>query len=86
MRSTWASRSSSTFFSRSCVIGRGVCTFSICSAIALASKTPTQMGRMRSPASSRRMMIGMLVMGSIIRPLTVISISIRPPSDAAIRI
>ena len=30
--------------SRSCVIGRGVETFSICSAMALASGTPTQIG------------------------------------------
>ena len=34
-----------TFFSRSCVIGRGVWTFSIWSAMALASKTPTQIGQ-----------------------------------------
>ena len=37
------------FRSRSCVIGRGVATFSICSAIALASKMPTQIGSTRSP-------------------------------------
>ena len=42
-----ALRSQMTFFSKSCVIGRGVVTFSICSAIALASKTPTQMGSTR---------------------------------------
>ena len=44
--------------SRSCVIGRGVATFSICSAMALASKMPTQIGRTRSPSLSFRMTIG----------------------------
>ena len=63
-----------TLRSRSCVIGRGVVTFSICSAMALASKTPTQIGSTRWPSVSRRMMIGMLVIGSTIRPLIVISI------------
>src|SRR6185503_1011515 len=67
-------RSWMTFFSRSCVIGRGVVTFSIWSAIALASKTPTQIGRTRCPSLSRRMMMGILVIGSTIRPLIVISI------------
>ncbi len=67
-----------TLRSRSCVIGRGVVTFSICSAMALASKTPTQIGRTRCPSLSRRMMIGMLVMGSTISPLIVISICMRP--------
>src|SRR5690349_23068120 len=67
-----------TFFKRSCVIGRGVVTFSICSAMALASNTPTQIGRTRCPSLSRRMMMGMLVMGSTIKPLIVISICISP--------
>src|SRR4029079_621037 len=67
-------RSAMTFFSRSCVIGRGVVTFSIWSAMALASNTPTQMGRTRWPSLSRRMMMGMLVIGSTINPLIVISI------------
>src|SRR3954466_14729971 len=69
-------RSAMTFLSRSCVIGRGVETFSICSAIAFASKTPTQIGRTRWPSLSRRMMMGMLVIGSTISPLIVISICI----------
>src|SRR5687768_11251620 len=69
-------RSEITFFSRSCVIGRGVVTFSICKAIAFASKTPTQIGSTRWPSLSRRMMMGMLVIGSTISPLIVISISI----------
>ena len=60
--------------SRSCVIGRGVWMFSICSAMALASNTPTQIGSTFCPSLSRRMMMGMLVMGSTIRPLMFISI------------
>src|SRR3954470_3810264 len=63
-----------TFRSRWRVIGRGVATFSICSAIAFASKTPTQIGSTRCPSLSRRMMMGMLVIGSTISPLIVISI------------
>ena len=50
-------------------MGRGVWTFSIWSAIAFASKTPTQIGRTRCPSTSRRTMIGMLVMGSDHQPL-----------------
>src|SRR5689334_3236679 len=65
-----------TFRSRSCVIGRGVVTFSICSAIALASKIPTQIGSTRCPSLSRRMTIGVFVMGSTINPLIDISICI----------
>src|SRR5712692_11650115 len=67
-----------TFRSRSCVIGRGVDTFSICSAMALASKMPTQIGSTRCPSLSRRITIGMFVMGSTISPLMVISICINP--------
>src|SRR5438128_12217143 len=63
-----------TFRSRSCVIGRGVEMFSICSAIAFASKMPTQIGSTFCPSLSRRMTIGMFVMGSTINPLMVISI------------
>src|SRR4051794_37497837 len=74
-----------TFFSRSWVIGRGVVTFSICSAIALASKTPTQIGSTRWPSLSRRMMIGMFVIGSTIRPLIVISICMFAPKAVRIR-
>ena len=49
--------------SRSCVIGRGVWMFSICSAMALASNTPTQIGSTFCPSLSRRMMMGMFVIG-----------------------
>ena len=52
-----------TFRSRSCVIGRGVEMFSICSAMAFASKMPTQIGSTRCPSLSRRMTIGMFVTG-----------------------
>ena len=65
---------------RSWVIGRGVAMFSICSAMALASKIPTQIGRTFCPSLSRRMMIGMFVIGSTMSPLIVISICIGPPS------
>src|SRR5881392_610776 len=63
-----------TLRSRSCVIGRGVAMFSIWSAMAFASKMPTQIGSTRCPSLSRRITIGMLVMGSTIKPLMVISI------------
>jgi hypothetical protein len=56
-------------------MGRGVSTFSICSAIAFASNTPTQIGRTRRPSPSRKTTMGMLVMGSIINPLIIISTS-----------
>src|SRR4051812_13402996 len=75
-----------TFLSRSCVIGRGVATFSICSAIAFASKTPTQMGSTRCPSLSRRMMMGMLVIGSTISPLIVISICMDRLAPEAVRV
>src|SRR5206468_2309612 len=65
-----------TLRSRSCVIGRGVAMFSIWSAIAFASKMPTQIGSTRCPSLSRRMTIGMFVIGSTISPLMVISICI----------
>src|SRR5688572_22178500 len=64
-----------TLRSRSWVMGRGVAMFSICSAMALASKIPTQMGSTRSPPLSFRITIGRLVIGSTISPLIVISIS-----------
>src|SRR5262245_62805721 len=63
-----------TLRSRSWVIGRAVVTFSICSAMALASKMPTQIGSTRCPSLSRRITIGVLVMGSTISPLIDISI------------
>ncbi len=46
--------------------------------MALASKMPTQIGSTRCPSLSRRMMIGMFVIGSTISPLIVISICIDP--------
>src|SRR5207249_5777784 len=55
---------------------RGGMIFSISRAIAFASKIPTQIGRTESLLGSRRMMIGIWVMGSIINPLIFISISI----------
>jgi hypothetical protein len=59
-------------------IGRGVWMFSICSAIAFASNTPTQIGNTFWPSVSLKMMIGMLVMGSTINPLMFISIITGP--------
>src|SRR6476620_3968623 len=51
--------------------------FSICRAIAFASNTPTQIGSTFCPSRSRRMTMGMLVTGSTIRPLMVISTNVR---------
>jgi len=53
--------------------------FSICSAIALASNIPTQIGSVRPPSLSRRMTMGMLLIGSTIRPLMLISICMVSP-------
>jgi hypothetical protein len=64
-------------------MGRGMLTFSICSAIAFASKMPTQIGNTRFPSSSRRMMIGMLVTGSTINPLIVMAICMGPVRGCA---
>src|SRR5438128_4644461 len=50
--------------------------FSICRAMAFASKMPTQMGSTRCPSLSRRITIGMFVIGSTINPLMLISICI----------
>ena len=72
---TLASSPTSTFLRRSCVIGRGVTTFSISSAMALASYTPTQIGRIPLPQASFRITMGMFVIGSIIRPRIFISTS-----------
>jgi hypothetical protein len=69
-----------TLRSRSCVIGRGVAMFSICSAMAFASKIPTQIGSTFWPSLSRRITIGVLVIGSTIRPLIVISICMAYPA------
>ena len=62
-------------------MGRGVSTFSSRSAIAFASKIPTQIGRTRSPSTSRSQMMGMLVSGSTVSPLMAISISTPVPSS-----
>src|SRR5437762_291650 len=56
-------------------MGRGVCTFSISRAMALASYTPTQIGRMAWPCTSFSTTMGMFVTGSIIRPRIFISTS-----------
>ncbi len=61
------------FLIRSWVIGRGVEIFSSSSAMALASKRPTQIGRERFSSSSRRMIMGMLESGSSASPFTFIS-------------
>jgi hypothetical protein len=61
------------FLIRSWVMGRGVEIFSSSSAMALASKRPTQMGRERFSSSSRRMIMGMLESGSSASPFTFIS-------------
>ena len=58
-----------TLRSRSCVIGRGVAMFSICSAMAFASKMPTQIGSTLCPSLSRRMTIGVFVIGVDHQPL-----------------
>src|SRR5271157_5740017 len=63
---------------RSWVIGRGVDTFSISRAMALASYTPTQIGSTVLPFTSFKMTMGMLVTGSIMRPRIFISTSMRP--------
>ena len=83
-RSSVAPSSTSRLRSRSCVIGRGGATFSICSAMALASTGPTQIGSTRWLSASRSITIGMLVTGSTIRPLIDISISMsRLPTRGA---
>src|SRR5881409_1012270 len=50
--------------------------------MALASKIPTQIGRTAELAGSRRIIIGMLVIGSIINPLIFISSSMHPSFPA----
>src|SRR5260370_40762607 len=56
-------------------MGRGVLTFSISSAMALASYTPTQMGSTVSLPTSFSSTIGMFETGSIISPRIFISTS-----------
>ena len=60
-------------------MGRGVVTFSISSAMALASYTPTQMGNTVSLFTSFSTTMGMLLTGSIIKPRIFISTSIADP-------
>src|SRR5215831_7308427 len=72
---TCVSRPISRFLIRSCVMGRGVVTFSISRAMALASYTPTQMGSTVSLPTSFNTTMGMLVTGSIIKPRIFISTS-----------
>src|SRR6516164_1088883 len=62
-------------------MGRGGVTFSISSAMAFASYTPTQMGRTVSLAMSLRITMGMLVTGSIMSPRIFISTSIGTPGN-----
>src|SRR5580698_6882097 len=63
-------------------MGRGVETFSISNAMALASYTPTQMGSTALPLVSFRITIGMLVTGSIMRPRIFISTSMTPSQSS----
>src|SRR5262245_48815913 len=77
--STRASSVSRMFLMRSWVIGRAGATFSSSSAIALASKMPTQICSDRLSSSSRRMMIGMFETASRASPRTFISTNMRPP-------
>ncbi len=58
-------------------MGRAAVIFSISSAIALASKMPTQIGITASEPTSFSTTIGMFVEGSIIKPRIRTSISIR---------
>src|SRR5580704_4264916 len=60
-------------------MGRGASIFSISSAIALASKIPTQIGITASDPMSFSTTIGMFVAGSIIRPRIRTSMSIASP-------
>ncbi len=63
-------------------MGRGVETFSISSAMALASYTPTQMGSTVLPLTSLRITMGMLVTGSIMSPRIFISTSMTPSQSS----
>jgi hypothetical protein len=60
-------------------MGRGVEIFSSSSAMALASKMPTQMGSERFSSSSLNMMMGILESGSSASPRTFISTNMRSP-------
>jgi hypothetical protein len=58
-------------------MGRGGATFSISSAIAFASNTPTHIGSTESLLTSFKTMIGILVVGSNISPRIRISTSMQ---------
>src|SRR5882724_6590493 len=75
---TCVSRPISRFLIRSWVMGRGVVTFSISSAMAFASYTPTHMGSTVSLPTSLSTTMGILVTGSIINPRIFISTSMMP--------
>src|SRR3954469_21149665 len=74
MRSTLAPISVMTLRRRSCVIGLWGVIFSISKAIALASYAPTQIGSIVSLFTSFRMIMGVALVGSIIRPRILTSI------------
>src|SRR5512135_212908 len=71
--------SSMMFFSKSWVMGRENLIFSSSLAMAVASSKPIQMGTALSDATSLRIMMGLLVKGSMVNPETVISLSMMPP-------
>jgi len=73
---TFASRILSRSRMRSCVIGREKLIFSSSVAMALASKSPIQIGTARLPSRSFRITMGVLVSGSMVRPDTFISTNI----------
>ena len=72
--------SSMMFFSRSWVMGRENLMFSSSLAMAVASSSPIQMGTALSEATSLRIMMGLLVKGSMVNPETVISLNMLPPA------
>src|SRR5580765_2943231 len=77
-------RSPSVLKKRSWVIGRDVATFSIFNAIALASKTPIQIGRKNFSSASFSTTTGVFEMGSRSSPLISIFF-IGPPRSSCRR-
>src|SRR5512135_2552968 len=73
--------SSMMFFSKSWVMGRENLIFSNSLAMAVASSKPIQMGTALSDATSLRIMMGLLVKGSMVSPVTVISINMLTPLE-----
>src|SRR4030067_433233 len=71
--------SSMMFFNRSWVMGRENLMFFSSLAMAVASSNPIQMGTALSESTSVRIMMGLLVKGSMVSPETVISLSMLPP-------